>query len=332
MQLIITASKDTYITNKIINNKYRSSNSNAGNAATLDLFKLFEESGEVVNDDYITQNVREDSVLLIKFDYEKAAELTSSILNVNSANFKAFLELRDVSSGLQKPYNFSALCNPLKKDFEEGFGIDVNGFSDYGSSNYLTSSYHGASPVVWETSGARTGGATLNGQIGVTTKATGKITVTAESGWANNPTFTLRDGTNTVTFSKNAAAETPTRTSATAYTYGFQNVPAFPGGIPTAARRLYDAIVLAKTNEELKVTAADPLAPDPDVAYVNLTQDEVGPHGNTPITAVNNTNAFTVTNFAGGYKESHLDFITSGTVEVRIEVIEWGDNKYMKHD
>ncbi len=27
-----------------------------------------------------------------------------------------------------------------------------------------------------------------------------------------------------------------------------------------------------------------------------------------------------------------LDFITSGTTEVRIEVIEWGDNKYMKHD
>ena len=80
MQLILTASKDTYITNKIINNKYRSSNSNTGNAATLDLFKLFEESGEVVNDDYITQNVREDSVLLIKFDYEKVAELTSSIL------------------------------------------------------------------------------------------------------------------------------------------------------------------------------------------------------------------------------------------------------------
>ena len=27
-----------------------------------------------------------------------------------------------------------------------------------------------------------------------------------------------------------------------------------------------------------------------------------------------------------------LDFVNSGTTEVRIEVIEWGDNKYMKHD
>ena len=27
-----------------------------------------------------------------------------------------------------------------------------------------------------------------------------------------------------------------------------------------------------------------------------------------------------------------LDFVQSGTTDVRIEVIEWGDNKYMKRD
>ena len=27
-----------------------------------------------------------------------------------------------------------------------------------------------------------------------------------------------------------------------------------------------------------------------------------------------------------------LDFVNNGTTEVMIEVIEWGDNKYMKHD
>jgi len=26
-----------------------------------------------------------------------------------------------------------------------------------------------------------------------------------------------------------------------------------------------------------------------------------------------------------------LDFIVQGTTDVKIEVIEWGDNKYMKH-
>ena len=69
MQLIITASKDCYITNKIIDNKYRSKNSNTGRAATLDLFKLFEESGVVESGNFVTSNVKEKSALLIKFDY-----------------------------------------------------------------------------------------------------------------------------------------------------------------------------------------------------------------------------------------------------------------------
>ena len=142
MQLIITASKDCYITNKIIDNKYRSKNSNVGHAATLDLFKLFEESGVVESGNYITENVTENSSLLIKFDYSSIGKLTSSILDIKDSNFKAYLELEDVSHGLQKPFNFSAICNPLVRNFEEGFGIDVHSFNDLGSSNYITSSYY----------------------------------------------------------------------------------------------------------------------------------------------------------------------------------------------
>ena len=44
MQRILTASKDTYITNKIINNSFRATDSNAGSAGTLDLFKLYNEN------------------------------------------------------------------------------------------------------------------------------------------------------------------------------------------------------------------------------------------------------------------------------------------------
>ena len=44
MYLNITASKDTYIHNKILNSRYRTSDSNVGNAGTLDLFKLYGES------------------------------------------------------------------------------------------------------------------------------------------------------------------------------------------------------------------------------------------------------------------------------------------------
>ena len=44
MYRILTASKDTYITNKIIDNSFRASDANVGEAGTLDLFKLYDEN------------------------------------------------------------------------------------------------------------------------------------------------------------------------------------------------------------------------------------------------------------------------------------------------
>ena len=44
MYLNITASKDTYIQNKILSNRFRTSDANVGTAGTLDLFKLYGES------------------------------------------------------------------------------------------------------------------------------------------------------------------------------------------------------------------------------------------------------------------------------------------------
>tara|TARA_R100000664_G_C2760158_1_gene150966 strand:+ start:17186 stop:19162 length:1977 start_codon:yes stop_codon:yes gene_type:complete len=44
MYRILTASKDAYITNKIINNKFRATDANVGLASTLDLFKLYNEN------------------------------------------------------------------------------------------------------------------------------------------------------------------------------------------------------------------------------------------------------------------------------------------------
>jgi len=304
MQLLITASKDTYITNKIVNNKVKSENSNAGYASTLDLFKLYEESGFFQDGNYITSDVVEKSALLIKFDYTKIGELTSSALDIRSSNFKAFLELQDVSSGLQKPYKFSALCNPLKNDFEEGYGIDVSGFNDIGSANYLTSSFYGASPVVWKTAGAA-----ASGGIG-SVKSTGSITVAAHAGLTNDATFTLSDGTNTVVFTGNVAANTPARTDATNYTFGLNAA----NSTAIVADRIFAAVTAAKTGQggtpDLNITATDP----GDESTVNLTQDVVGPTGDTNITLGGTADPrLTVVNLRGGYDETHLDLLTSGS-------------------
>ena len=48
MYRILTASADTYITNKIIDNSFRAKDANVGQAGTLDLFKLFFQLGPLL--------------------------------------------------------------------------------------------------------------------------------------------------------------------------------------------------------------------------------------------------------------------------------------------
>ena len=88
MYRILTASKDTYITNKIINNKFRAEDANLGQAGTLDLFKLYNEStiaGETAP--------IELSRLLLHFDLKPAQDMhNNSIIDVGSSNFKAMKE------------------------------------------------------------------------------------------------------------------------------------------------------------------------------------------------------------------------------------------------
>ena len=48
----LKATKDTYITNKIIRNSFRATDANVGEGATLDLFKLYNENKieEILNE------------------------------------------------------------------------------------------------------------------------------------------------------------------------------------------------------------------------------------------------------------------------------------------
>ena len=64
MYRILQALRDTYITNKVINNKFRATDANVGQAGTLDLFKLYEESTLPGS----SSGVTEISRALIKFD------------------------------------------------------------------------------------------------------------------------------------------------------------------------------------------------------------------------------------------------------------------------
>ena len=72
MYRILTASKDTYITNKIIDNSFRATDANVGSAGSLDLFKLYNEnilSGE--------PSPAEISRILVKFPINEISTMDS---------------------------------------------------------------------------------------------------------------------------------------------------------------------------------------------------------------------------------------------------------------
>ncbi len=163
MQRILSASKDTYITNKIINNKFRATDANVGNAGTLDLFKLYKEntiSGE--------ENPIENSRLLIKFPIMEIKSMDEDgLIDVNDPSFKCTLNLHDVYGGQTTPRNFKAILFPLAQSFTEGIGLNVVSFSDLDATNYITASIVNGQPVTWNEPGAMASGSLGDSNIDV---------------------------------------------------------------------------------------------------------------------------------------------------------------------
>jgi hypothetical protein len=145
MRRIIECTKDSYITNKVINGS-KMTGSNVGQAGTLDLFKLYNES-------YISGSsiVKENSHLLLKFNTDKIRSLTSSI-DINS--LKCFLNLKNVYGGQSVPSNYKISINPLGKDFDEGRGRDIYAFRDLDTTNWLSAS----TSLSWSLTGAMLSG------------------------------------------------------------------------------------------------------------------------------------------------------------------------------
>lgn len=153
MYRILSASKDTYITNKIINNTFRATDANVGRAGTLDLFKLYDESS-VSGDPTPVELTR----LLLKFDLDPLRALTGSTLDINHSSFKCNLKLFDVMGGQTLPTNFKLIAFPLSKSFDEGGGRDVIKFEDLDAANFITASVSGDTAVGWQVTGANNQG------------------------------------------------------------------------------------------------------------------------------------------------------------------------------
>ena len=154
MHRILSASKDAYITNKIINNSFRATDANVGSAGTLDLFKLYNENTVSGEDTPV-----ELSRLLIKFPINEIRTMDSQgDIDINDSSFKCEVKLHDVYGGQTTPNNFKIILFPLAQKFDEGNGMDVVKYSDLGSTNFITASVVNSTVNEWNTSGARASG------------------------------------------------------------------------------------------------------------------------------------------------------------------------------
>ena len=145
----LNAVKDTYITNKIVRDSFRATDANVGEAATLDLFKLYDENSISGEDDPV-----ELTRILIKFDLNPLRALTGSTLDYTSDSFRCDLKLYDVFGGQTVPSNFKVIAAPLSQSFDEGVGRDVFKFQDIDAANFITASTSAGSANIWFVSGA----------------------------------------------------------------------------------------------------------------------------------------------------------------------------------
>lgn len=163
MYRILSASYDTYITDKIIRNSFRATDTNVGQAGTLDLFKLY---GESVSGS--ASNPIEISRVLTKFDLSPlSASLVEGKIDINDSTFKAELVLNDIYGGQTTPNNYKLIVMPLAQQFQEGIGRDVVTYNDLGATNFITASYINGVYKAWNTAGALKSGSLGDSNIDV---------------------------------------------------------------------------------------------------------------------------------------------------------------------
>ena len=151
MYKILTASNDTYITNKYISN-FRVKDANTGKAATIDLFKMYDETYS--NDGSLIELSRG----LLKFDLSEIADIDTNKCKMSDPSFSVTLNLFDVYGGQTTPDNFTLRLHPLSKSFDSGIGRDIIRYTDLGSANFITASISSGVIDTWNEEGANAKG------------------------------------------------------------------------------------------------------------------------------------------------------------------------------
>jgi hypothetical protein len=141
---------DNTITNQY--NEALSTRNTTGNAGLADSVEIFKIYGQV------TSGTVEQSRVLIKFPVNET-NLNSDIRTIKqdrdanlipaSGSVSFYMRLSDVRHPDTVPKNFNLVAHPLTRDWSEGYGVDLDEYTDIGQSNWLSAS----STTAWSTAG-----------------------------------------------------------------------------------------------------------------------------------------------------------------------------------
>jgi len=143
------ANKDTTITNAFMENMItRGINSNMGASDSLEVFTIYGQ---------VTTSSLEKTRLLVQFPVDNIASdrVSGSIPASGSVSF--YLRLYNVVHPFSVPRQVTLSINPLSKSWEEGYGLDMEGYTDKGyvsdTAGYGSTWMYAASGSAWVNEG-----------------------------------------------------------------------------------------------------------------------------------------------------------------------------------
>jgi hypothetical protein len=126
------ANKDTTITNGFLSNlKTRALNSNMGESDVLEVYSLYAQASNTSS---------EASRILVDFPISDIIQDRQELNIPVSGNTQFVLKLSNAEHGYTTPRNFDLIVHPVSSSWEEGLGLDMEGYSDIDAANWLSSS------------------------------------------------------------------------------------------------------------------------------------------------------------------------------------------------
>jgi len=118
------ASKDNTITNAFMENLIkRGTDANMGASDSLEVFSIYAQA---------STSSLENTRMLVQFPINEISASRFSGSLPASGNVSFYLRLYNVEHPFSVPRNFTLTINPVSKSWEEGYGLDMEGYTDRG--------------------------------------------------------------------------------------------------------------------------------------------------------------------------------------------------------